>query len=92
MASTPSIPAKTSAWVSPIWPVGSGRRRVRRILASIRRSSTWFSAAADAAASAMPTVPNTRLDSGSQPSVASSMPTIAVNTISETTRGLHSSR
>ena len=49
-------------------------------------------AAADPAASAMPAVPASSADSGGQPGTARNMPTTAVNTISATTLGLHSSR
>src|SRR4029078_1940577 len=48
----------------------------------------WLIAAADAAASQMPTVPNTSGCSGTMPGTARNMPMIAVNTISATTRGL----
>src|SRR5271163_3229948 len=40
----------------------------------------------------MPTVPNNRADSGTMPGEASTMPTIAVNTINRLTLGLVSSR
>src|SRR6202044_330544 len=43
-------------------------------------------------ASAMPTVPNNRADSGTMPGEASTMPTTAVNTINRLTLGLVSSR
>ena len=49
-------------------------------------------AAAEAAASPMPAVPASTALRGGQPGTLSSMPTTAVNTMRETTRGLHSSR
>ena len=48
-------------------------------------------AAAQLAASAMPRLPQTSAANGGQPGLASSVPTIAVNTISATTFGLVSS-
>jgi hypothetical protein len=72
-------------------PVTSGRPQVRAMRASMLRSMIWFTAAADAACRAMPSVPQNRADSGGSPGTARNMPTIAVNTISMTTRGLHSS-
>ena len=49
-------------------------------------------AAAEAAASAMPEIAEDSASSGGSPGLASSVPTIAVNTISATTCGLVSSR
>ena len=49
-------------------------------------------AAALAAASAMPRLPHSSARSGGSPGVDSSVPTMAVNTISATTRGLVSAR
>jgi len=49
-------------------------------------------AAAAPATSAMPVVAANRICSGTMPGVASSMPITAVNTISDTTRGLVSAR
>ena len=48
--------------------------------------------AAAAAARAMPRFPNTSALIGGIPGVASRVPTMAVRTMSATTRGLHSSR
>ena len=48
--------------------------------------------AAQAEANAMPKFPQTRALNGGQPGLASSVPTIAVNTISATTLGFVSSR
>ena len=92
MAATPSTAAKMSASCSVSAPLGSGRARVRAICASMRRSSTWLMVAAQAAASAMPRLPHTSAASGGRPGLASSVPTIAVNTMSVTTFGLVSSR
>ncbi len=47
--------AKSSASRGAMRPAGSGRRRVRRILASCSRSTYWFSAFVPAATSAVPT-------------------------------------
>ena len=48
--------------------------------------------AAQAAASAMPRLPNTSAPRGGRPGLASSVPTIAVKLMSATTFGLVSSR
>jgi len=48
-----------------------------------------LSAAPEAAASAMPRVPNTKAPSGGAPAVDSNMPTTAVKVTSSTTLGLH---
>ena len=48
--------------------------------------------AAQPAASAMPRLPHTNAANGGQPGLASSVPTIAVKTMSATTLGLVSSR
>jgi len=87
----PSTVAKPIACRCDSVPVGSGRPRVRAMYASMRRSSTWLNAAAEPAASAMPMFPYSTASSGGSPGAASSVPTMAVNTISETTRGLVSS-
>ena len=89
---TPRAAANTSALRSVRLPVGSGRERVRAICSSMRRSSTWLSVAAQAAASAMPRLPHTSGPSGGTPGLASSVPTIAVKVMSATTFGLVSSR
>jgi hypothetical protein len=49
-------------------------------------------AAAEAAANPMPSVPQTTAMSGGRPGAPRNMPTTAVNTISETTLGLVSSK
>ncbi len=59
--------------------------------ASTWRSSIWLIAAALAASRAMPMLPNTKRSSGGNPVTERNMPTMAVNMISMTTRGLHSS-
>ena len=90
--SAPSTIAKTSTWTGVSEPVASGRCEVRAIRRSMRWSIRWLIAAAEAAASQMPTKPATDWRSGGQPGTARNMPMIAVNTISATTRGLVSSR
>src|SRR5688572_8979100 len=82
------ISANVSAWVGLTWPATIGRHEVRAILASMRESSSWLIAAAEEAASQMPRKPSTDSRNGGQPGTAMNMPTIAVNTISATTRGL----
>ena len=59
--------------------------------ASTRASRIWFIAAADPEASPIPRVAARTIDSSGMPGTASSIPTIAVNTISITTRGFVSS-
>ena len=61
------------------------------MLASMPRSMIWLIAAADAACSVMPKVPQASAAIGGSSGTARNMPMIAVNTISITTRGLHSS-
>ncbi len=68
-----------------------GRPQVRAMRASMLRSMSWFTAAAEAACKAMPRVPKNSRSSGGIPGTARNMPMMAVNTISITTRGLHSS-
>ena len=72
-------------------PVGSGRRLVRSMPLSKCRSRIWLIAAAEPAASAMPSVPSSKADSGNAPGVDRNMPTTAVKIMSDTTRGLVSS-
>jgi hypothetical protein len=60
--------------------------------ASMRRSSTWLIAAAEADASPMPRLPRISASSGGSPGVASSVPTMDVSTISAMMRGFVSSR
>ena len=62
----------------------------RRCLVALCLAALALTAAPAAAAPPIPSDPNTRASSGTMPGVASSMPTIAVNTISATTFGLHS--
>ena len=88
---TPRISAKTNASRVVSVPVGSGRKLVRVIPESKRRSRIWLMAAADPAASAMPSVPSSRGNAGRPDGTDRNMPTTAVKTISETTRGLASS-
>src|SRR2546421_7451017 len=73
-------------------PRGSGRARVRAILASIFCSTRQLITAAAAATRAMPSVPNSIGFNGGKPGTARNMPITAVNTISDTTRGLVSER
>jgi hypothetical protein len=73
-------------------PVGSGRRRVRFICPSMRRSRIWLKAAAEPEAMAMPTEPKISAFNGIQPGEANTMPTMAVNTMSRLTLGLVSSK
>src|SRR5690606_37927835 len=70
----------------------SGRLAVRTMSRSMRWSIRWLIAAAEAAASQMPMKPATAWRSGGSPGTARNMPTSAVNTISDTTRGLVSSQ
>ncbi len=86
-----STKAKVSAARADILPVGSGRRLVRDICASMRSSSTWLTTAALAAARPTPRLPNRKASHGGRPGTASSVPTMDVNTMSMTTRGLVSS-
>ena len=60
----------------------------RSMSASILCSTRQFTAAAAPATSAMPRVAATRIRGGTIPGVARNMPITAVNTMSETTRGL----
>jgi hypothetical protein len=57
----------------------------------MRSSSTWLITAALAAARPTPRLPKISASSGGQPGTASSVPTMDVNTMSITTRGLVSS-
>ena len=86
------MPAKTSVCSDVSSPLGSGRRRVRAISASIFCSTRQLNAAAAPATSAMPTVANSTTRAGGKPGVARNMPITAQNTISDTTRGLVSAR
>ena len=89
---TPRISANTSASPMLRLPVGSGRRLVRVIPASKRRSRIWLMAAAEPEASAMPSVPSRNSDIGKPEGTDRNMPTTAVKMISDTTRGLVSSK
>jgi hypothetical protein len=73
-------------------PAGSGRVWVRDICASICFSSTCLSVAAEAAASAIPTLADARVAKDGAPALASSVPTMAVKVMSTTTLGLVSSK
>jgi hypothetical protein len=88
----PSIPAKTSVCDAESSPRGSGRQRVRRISASTLRSTRQLIAAAAPATSAMPSVAASSVCEATMPGVARNMPITAVNTMSDTTRGLVSAR
>jgi hypothetical protein len=65
---------------------------VRIISASIFCSTRQLIAAAAPATSAIPTVANRTTENGGNPGVARNIPITAVNTTSETTRGLVSAR
>jgi len=88
---TPRIRAKISASRVVSVPVGSGRKLVRVMMESKRWSRIWLMAAAEPAASAMPSVPSNRGMAGRPEGTDRNMPTTAVKTISDTTRGLVSS-
>ncbi len=92
MEAIASTAAKTIAPRVLIRPVGSGRSRVRAIKASERCSTKWLMVAAAPAAKAMPAVARIRMSHGTRPGVERNMPSAAVNTISETTLGLVSSK
>jgi len=92
MENTPILNAKNKALLVSMSPWGSGRKRVRSIMASIRCSTNWLMAAPEADASPIPKVANSIVSHGGIPWVDNNMPTMAVNTISSTTFGLHSSK
>jgi len=81
-------PANTSVCGVVSSPLGSGRQRVRSISASTFCSTRQLIAAAAPATRAMPNVPASSTRDGTIPGVARNMPITAVNTMSETTRGL----
>ncbi len=83
----PIAPAKISVSSEVICPRGSGRQLVRDMSASSFCSTRQLTAAAAPATSAIPTVAAMSSSSGSAPGTARNIPMIAVNTISETTRG-----
>ena len=91
MEAVPRMAAKTMAWRGVTWPVGRGRVRVRFMRESTCCSTSWLMAAAELAARPMPRVPSSSTSRGTIPGVARNMPTMAVKTMSITTRGLHSS-
>jgi hypothetical protein len=84
--------AKANAAIGDTRPSAIGRLCVRAIIASIRRSTTWLTAAAPPAHRAMPRLPNTSTVHGTPARVARNMPTKDVMSISTTTFGLVSSR
>src|SRR5207249_2067643 len=84
----PMAQAKISVCIDDISPRGNGRVRVRAIIASIFCSTRQLIAAAAPATSAIPNVPKTTADAGGNPGAARNIPITAVNTISDTTRGL----
>ena len=84
----PTTPEKIIVSSDVSWPRGRGRAWVRVINASIFCSTKQFTAAAAPATSAMPSVAANRMVTGTMPGVARNMPITAVNTISDTTRGL----
>jgi hypothetical protein len=69
-----------------------GRARFRGICASICLSSTWFSVAAEAAASAITALAQARVPKGGTSPLASSVPTMAVKVMSAITLGFVSSK
>ncbi len=75
-------------------PVGKARARVRAIMASILCSIRQLNAAAAPDANAMPSVVANNSCHGIQAvaGLAIYMPIMAVNTISDVTRGLHSEK
>ena len=88
---TQSAVANVNADLSVSLPWGNGRPIVRIIRMSMRWSRTWLKTAAEDDARPMPSVPNSNATGSGQPGTARNMPTIAVNTINMTTRGLVSS-
>jgi len=82
---TPETAIVSSEFTSPR---GSGRPRVRAIMASIFCSMRQFTAAAAPATRAMPTVAANRTRGGTIPGAARNMPITAQNTMRETTLGL----
>ena len=84
----PTTLANIKVCIDVSCPRGNGRARVRAMIASIFCSTRQFIAAAAPATSAMPMVPAKNGCSGTMPGTARNMPIMAVNTISDTTRGL----
>ncbi len=84
----PISPANTSVSLVLSAPRTSGRQRVRRMSASILRSTRQLIAAAAPATSAMPSVAAASRPGGTIPGVARNMPITAVSRMSDTTRGL----
>ncbi|MCY1287955.1 hypothetical protein D9M70_369710 [compost metagenome] len=90
--STASTKAKLKAATGETRPLTTGRFRVRAMIESMRRSTTWFTAAAAPAQRPMPRLPNSSTVQGTPARVARNMPTSEVINISTTTLGLVSSR
>ncbi|MCY1504773.1 hypothetical protein D9M68_389550 [compost metagenome] len=97
-ASSTAIPASASSMAKPsaalgeTRPTASGRLWVRAMIESMRRSTTWLTAAAAPAQRPMPRLPNSSTCQATKPGVESSMPISEVISISRTTLGLVSSR
>ncbi|MOA37409.1 hypothetical protein D3C78_1589980 [compost metagenome] len=89
---TASSRAKPSAAAGDRRPAVTGRLCVRAMIESMRRSTTWLTAAAAPAHRPMPRLPNTSTGQATPARVARNMPTKDVISISSTTRGLVSSR
>jgi hypothetical protein len=83
----PSAPANIMVCSGLTSPRGSGRQRVRRIIASSFCSTRQLTAAAAPATNAMPSVPAISTCAGTITGVARNMPITAVKTMSDTTRG-----
>jgi len=88
----PTSIASVRVSAAEIAPRALARARVRAMRASMVRSTRQLIAAAAPATSAMPSEATRKRASGGKPGVARNMPIIAVNTISELTRGLHRSK
>src|ERR1700740_1718323 len=84
----PTPPENSTICAGEIVPITVGRPRVRAITASIFCSTRQLKAAAAPATSAMPAVAHARRPGGGSVGAAGSIPITAVNTMSETTRGL----
>src|SRR5260221_1531198 len=84
----PMAPENIMIWTCEMVPLTVGRPRVRAIAASIFCSTRQLNAAAAPATSAMPSVAAKTRPGGGRSGVARSIPITAVNTMSETTRGL----
>ena len=88
MPAPPSTSENSRIWRVPSSPLAEGRQAVRRIIASILRSTRQLMAKAAPANSQMPTAPPISTGQGTMPGVARNMPITAQNTASCVTRGL----